>query len=88
MKATEAGDDKEKNGKQSAAEKKSDQAKSGDEKKKDEEEKKEEGSGELKVDANEWLNKGWKRNYNNLDVQDKMNMLVDEVFALYLYTVS
>jgi hypothetical protein len=56
---------------------------------KDEEEKKDGTDGNEEVeDSNEWINKGWKRNYNKLQVQDKISMLVDEVFALYLYTVS
>jgi hypothetical protein len=30
----------------------------------------------------------WKRNYDNLSIQDRQEMLVDEIFALYLYRMS
>ena len=32
--------------------------------------------------------KNWKRNYDNLTHYDKLDMLVDEIFALYLYRTS
>lgn len=32
--------------------------------------------------------KKWKRNYDNLGEEDRQNMLVDEIFALYLYRMS
>jgi hypothetical protein len=31
---------------------------------------------------------GWQKDYNNLSDDDKLNMKVDEIFALYLYNVS
>lgn len=33
-------------------------------------------------------NKQWKRNYDNLTDNDRNNMLVDEIFSLYLYRIS
>lgn len=30
----------------------------------------------------------WQRNYDNLSTQDRQEMLVDEIFALYLYRMS
>jgi hypothetical protein len=30
----------------------------------------------------------WRRNYDNLSTQDRQEMLVDEIFALYLYRMS
>ncbi len=35
-----------------------------------------------------WEKQGWKRDYSALSDDDKMNMKVDEIFALYLFTVS
>ena len=32
--------------------------------------------------------KGWKRNYENLTDSERNNMLVDEIFALYLFRIS
>ena len=36
----------------------------------------------------DWRQQGWDRNYLGLTEQEKLNMFVDETFALYLYTVS
>ena len=32
--------------------------------------------------------RNWKRNYDDLSQNDKLDMLVDEIFALYLYKTS
>lgn len=36
----------------------------------------------------DWRKQGWNRNYAALGEQDKLGMHVDEIFALYLFTVS
>ena len=36
----------------------------------------------------DWRQQGWDRNYLGLTETEKLNMFVDETFALYLYTVS
>ena len=36
----------------------------------------------------DWKAQGWDRNYLALSENDKMNMFVDEIFAIYLYNVS
>lgn len=38
--------------------------------------------------AIDWNKQGWNRNYLDLTEQEKLSMMVDEIFALYLYTVS
>lgn len=38
--------------------------------------------------AIDWNKQGWNRNYIDLTEQEKLSMMVDEIFALYLYTVS
>lgn len=45
----------------------------------------------LSKDSLSWQEKGWRCNYDvslKVDVQTRSTMLVDEVFALYLYTIS
>jgi len=36
----------------------------------------------------DWRKQDWARNYLKLSEQEKLSMFVDEIFALYLYTVS
>lgn len=35
-----------------------------------------------------WQELGWYRDYNHLTEHDKLKMKVDEIFALYLFTVA
>jgi hypothetical protein len=42
----------------------------------------------LKDDGLNWMQRGWRRNYDNLTDPDRLTMLVDETFALYLHRVS
>ena len=65
------------------------------EEKKEEEKKDEDENAESKektpaepLESLDWEKQGWKRDYLHLSDDDKMNMKVDEIFALYLYTVS
>merc|ERR1712228_6331 len=61
--------------------------------KKDEENKEEDkddspdGEG-LQENDEDWEAKGWARDYYNLTEEEKLKMLVDEIFAFYLYDVS
>lgn len=43
---------------------------------------------ELKEDGLNWKQRGWRRNYEALSDGDRLSMLVDETFALYLNKVS
>eukprot|EP00353_Schmidingerella_taraikaensis_P009189 CAMPEP_0185570108 /NCGR_PEP_ID=MMETSP0434-20130131/2527_1 /TAXON_ID=626734 ORGANISM="Favella taraikaensis, Strain Fe Narragansett Bay" /NCGR_SAMPLE_ID=MMETSP0434 /ASSEMBLY_ACC=CAM_ASM_000379 /LENGTH=334 /DNA_ID=CAMNT_0028185123 /DNA_START=53 /DNA_END=1060 /DNA_ORIENTATION=+ len=40
------------------------------------------------IEQRDWQEQGWARNYLRLSEQEKLNMFVDEIFALYLFTVS
>jgi len=42
----------------------------------------------LKDDGLNWMQRGWRRNYDSLTDPDRLTMLVDETFALYLHRVS
>ena len=70
------------------AEKKEDQ----EAKKEQEEEKHDQGENGAEAangkSDDEWKTRGWKKNYDKLSDQEKVEMLVDEIFAYYLYEVS
>jgi hypothetical protein len=42
----------------------------------------------LPPDKRSWQDRGWRRDYENLTDNDRLNMLVDETFALYIHHVS
>jgi len=42
----------------------------------------------IKDDGLTWKERGWKRDYDFLTDQDRLTMLVDETFALYLSKIS